>query len=68
MNLAKNYELKTTATNNNQLLNLMLKHYTRSKMSHRLLSGGLPHELYDSISLCAKMRLYFLNIGATRPD
>lgn len=33
-------------------------------MSHRLVSGGSPHGLCDSISLCLGMRLYFLNMGA----
>lgn len=35
----------------------------RTKMSHRLVSGGSPHGLHDSMSLCHRMRLYFLNIG-----
>lgn len=39
-----------------------VKSSLRSKMSHMLVSGGSPHELYDSIS--PRMRLYFLNIGA----
>lgn len=55
---------KNKTTKNNQLPHWMLRHYPRSKMSHRLVSGGSPHELYDSISLCPRMRLYFLNIGA----
>ena len=28
------------------------------------MSGGSPHELYDSMGLRPRMRLYFLNIGA----
>lgn len=60
MNSKKNKK----TTKNNQLPHWMLRHYPRSKMSHRLVSGGSPHELYDSISLCPRMRLYFLNIGA----
>lgn len=56
--------LKAKKKKSKPLLHWLLSHYPRSKMSHRLVSGGSPHALYDSISLCPTMRLYFPNIRA----